>query len=166
MTKINKKTSKKKTLKLNLKLKLAKKIKLEESNHSLKQVFESRYGKQLKVFGRVMLILFLVFAGLVSSVLYFFGQDLPDVSQLKDMDFQETTVIYDRDGNVLYSVFGEENRKYVPLNFMSADAINATLAIEDKNFFSHAGFDLVGIVRAQLNNLKDMKAKRQITAWK
>jgi membrane carboxypeptidase/penicillin-binding protein len=44
------------------------------------------------------------------------GQDLPDVRNLKEKNFAETSTIYDREGNVLYKIYGEENRQYVPLD--------------------------------------------------
>ena len=70
---------------------------------------------------------------------------------------EETTKIYDRDGNLLYSIFDDENRKYVPLSSITDTAKQATIAIEDKNFYKHFGFDIVGMVRAQMKNLKDDK---------
>lgn len=43
---------------------------------------------------------------------------------------------------------------YTGIENMPKDLINAVVAIEDKRFFSHSGFDLVGIGRAFVNNIK------------
>jgi membrane peptidoglycan carboxypeptidase len=91
----------------------------------------------------------------IGTIYAIWGRDLPDVRKLKEADFAETTTIYDRNGNVLYRIYGEENRTYVPLHLINQKVIDATISIEDKNFYSHLGFDPVGIVRAQLNNLNE-----------
>lgn len=100
-------------------------------------------------------IIFVLFAGAVVTVFMVWGRDLPDVRELKQANFAETTTIYDRDGNVLYRIFGEENRTYVALKDINQLVIDATISIEDKNFHHHFGFDPVGIVRAQLNNMNE-----------
>ncbi len=99
--------------------------------------------------------LILLFLTAVLTVYLIWGTDLPDVRQLKAVDFAETTTIYDREGNVLYRIFGEENRTYVPLKDINQKVIDATISIEDKYFYNHWGFDPVGIVRAQINNMND-----------
>lgn len=91
----------------------------------------------------------------VAVVYYQWGRDLPDVRNLKEKNFAETSTIYDREGNVLYKIYGEENRQYVPLDQINQNVIDATIAIEDQNFQSHFGFDPIAILRAQLNNLQE-----------
>lgn len=143
------------------KIEFKEKIILETSDHSYKSYFFRRYGKYvrkvthhgnraLKILGTFFLVIFLS----LLTIFLFFGRDLPDVSKLKDISFAETTTIYDKEGNILYSIYGEENRKYVPLKSISKDAINATIAIEDKSFYHHLGFDVSGIIRAQLKNFE------------
>lgn len=99
-----------------------------------------------------LLLLVLIF---VITVYLIWGQDLPDVRHLKDASFAETTTIYDREGNVLYRIFGDENRTYVSLEDINNNVIDATISIEDKFFYHHWGFDPIGIVRAQINNMQD-----------
>ncbi len=104
----------------------------------------------------IIVLIFIVLIGIgVFTVFHIWGQDLPDVRSLKETNFAETTTIYDRSGNVLYKIFGEENRTYLPLKSINQKVIDATISIEDKKFYSHFGFDPIGIVRAQLNNLKE-----------
>jgi penicillin-binding protein 1A len=143
-------------------VKLNDKIDLEKSEHSYRSFFNRRYGRYINgarkpvgIIFKLAIIFFCLALALVASAFLIFGRDLPDVSQLKSMNFDETTRIYDRDGNLLYSIFDSENRKYVPLNYIAPLAVDATLSIEDKNFYSHWGFDLFGIIRAQIANIKD-----------
>ncbi len=141
---------------------LAEKISLDHSPYSVRQYFTNRYGKHVRKYKKpVFWVLKIagVFLGLgvlgFISIFLVFGRDLPDVTQLKEMNFAETTIIYDREGNVLYSIFSEENRDYVPLSYIAEDVIHATLAIEDKKFYDHFGFDPVAIIRAQIKNLEE-----------
>lgn len=68
--------------------------------------------------------------------------NLEDVNNLDDPG-----VIYDRNGEVLGRIY-DENRSYVSLDKISPAMINALVAQEDKTFWTHNGFDVLGIVRA------------------
>jgi penicillin-binding protein 1A len=143
-------------------IELKEKIELEKSAHSYRSFFYRRYGKYINrakkpvsIFIKAAIYVLVFFFGFVALLFLVFGRDLPDVGKLKGMNFAETTRIYDRNGNLLYSIFDEENRKYVSLNYIAPVAVDATLSIEDKNFYNHWGFDLVGIIRAQMANIKD-----------
>ncbi len=100
----------------------------------------------------VLVLIAVIFGIVIFSI---WGKDLPDVRKLKAASFAETTTIYDRAGNPLYKIYGEENRTYLPLESINRKVIDATISIEDKNFYAHFGFDPIGIVRAQLNNLNE-----------
>jgi len=75
---------------------------------------------------------------------------LPDVSDLEELTGAESTEIFDREDNLLYTVHGEENREYIPIADISTDLINATISIEDDEFFEHGGLDMLAIGRAAL----------------
>lgn len=138
------------------------KIHLEKNSHTYFSALHNRYGKHIKkvegpvkkIF-KVIFVIFLLIVLFVLALYLTFGRDLPDVSKLKDMNFAETTHIYDRNGQELYSIFGKENREYAKLSDISPYVIHATIAIEDKNFYRHFGFDPIGMVRAQLKNFQD-----------
>lgn len=59
-----------------------------------------------------------------------------------------TTRIYDRNGQLIYEVYEDENRVWVSLEEISPHLQNATVAMEDDRFYDHVGFDPVAIVRA------------------
>src|SRR5207245_120244 len=73
---------------------------------------------------------------------------LPSPNQLTPIATPLTTEIYDRNGQLLYQLYEGRNRKLVELKELPPQLVNATVAIEDKHFFHHPGFDLMGILRA------------------
>lgn len=77
--------------------------------------------------------------------------ELPDVSKIQSMVFSQANVITDRNGKVLYRLF-EENRKYVKIDKISNNMINAIVAIEDQRYREHGWLDPIGIIRAWVNN--------------
>ena len=78
--------------------------------------------------------------------------DLPDISDLENINFDQSSVILDRHGQEIYKIYGDQNRKYVSLDNISRNMINATIAIEDKDFYHHSGVDFMGIIRATVAN--------------
>ncbi len=76
---------------------------------------------------------------------------LPDISQINDMIFSESTIIQDRNGKELYKLY-EENREYVPFSGISKNMINALVAMEDQRYWEHSWLDPIGIIRAWINN--------------
>lgn len=62
-----------------------------------------------------------------------------------------STKILDRNGKVLYDIYAEQKRTPVELKDIPKHLANATIAIEDKNFYKHQGFDPTGIMRAVYN---------------
>lgn len=62
-----------------------------------------------------------------------------------------STKIYDRNGSLLYDIFSNQRRSPVKLE-ESPDYLNkATIAVEDKNFYKHQGYDMTGLLRAVWN---------------
>jgi len=91
--------------------------------------------------------------GLVTLLLaivtvWFMTRDLPSPKQLETRQIPQTTKIYDRNGNLLFNFYNDQNRTIVPLSDVPDSLIKATIAIEDKDFYKHKGFDIYGILRA------------------
>ena len=109
-----------------------------------------------------MLVFILVALGLAMAAVgiyeyYSIAAGLPSVSDLQQRASQfETTRIFDRNGDVLYEILDPQagRRTYVPLNEISPTLVAATIATEDKDFYTHGGFDSLAIVRAFWQNLK------------
>lgn len=95
-------------------------------------------------------------AGVVVILFALIGllKDLPSPRNLTQSEnFAVSTQIFDRNGELLYEIFADENRIPIELDSLPPYVYQATIAIEDKNFYSHFGFDLMGILRAAINNL-------------
>jgi penicillin-binding protein 1C len=86
---------------------------------------------------------------------YTIAATLPSVDDLRQRAAQfETTRILDRNGNVLYEILDPTagRRTYVTLDKISPYLIAATIATEDKEFYSHPGFDPMAIARGLIQN--------------
>lgn len=102
---------------------------------------------------------YLFIGALVSFIFIFlplvfviFIQNLPNPGELAHQDVAQTTKIYDRDGGLLYQIYANQNRTVVRLNRIPKNLQNATIAIEDKNFYTTPGFDLLAIIRSAYGN--------------
>ncbi len=91
---------------------------------------------------------------LIIPVLFlWYSRDLPTPGKLVSSKYTDATRIYDKKGVLLYSVFEDENRTYVKLDQIPKDLQNATIAIEDENFYDNNGFSVTGIIRAARDSL-------------
>lgn len=81
---------------------------------------------------------------------FYFGvvRRTPDPSDLKPKGRDQTTVVLDRNGEVLAKLFAEQNRTDVELADLPAALRQAVIATEDKRFYEHRGVDPFGILRA------------------
>jgi len=84
------------------------------------------------------------------AVFAWYARSLPSPGKLSQTTGY-STVFYDRDGKVLYDMYKDKNRVPVDFNEISDNLKKATIAIEDKNFYQHAGFSQTGILRAMFN---------------
>ncbi len=86
----------------------------------------------------------------------YFTHDLPEFNPNTLPQF-ETSRIYDRYGNLLQEIADPKagNRFEVPLNGISPDLINATVAAEDKTFWTNPGIDPQALGRAVRNTFID-----------
>ena len=85
------------------------------------------------------------------------ASDLPDVGELRNNASQfETTRILDRNGQVLYEILDPNagRRNYIPLSQISPNLLAATIATEDKEFYTNPGFDLPAMIRALWENYR------------
>ena len=85
---------------------------------------------------------------------YFILAGLPSPYSLKDYKaIPLSTQINDRNGKLIYEVFKEENRTPIKLNTLPKYVAQATIAIEDKDFYKHGG---VSFISGMLRAVKDM----------
>lgn len=80
--------------------------------------------------------------------------EIPDLSSFSERRVLQSTKIYDRTGEVLlFDVNEDVRRTIVPMEDISYHIKNATVAVEDDNFYNHPGIDVRAIIRAALTNL-------------
>lgn len=111
------------------------------------------------------IIFFLVLSVFASLFLYiFWGLPLP--TQLtSEVHNPVSTQLFDRNGNLIYEIFEEKRRTPVSIKDLPPYIAQATIAIEDKDFYKHHGFSLRGIARAILAIVtkKDLQGGSTIT---
>ncbi len=74
---------------------------------------------------------------------------IPDFKSFTDRRIQSSTKIYDRTGtNLLYDVHKDIKRTVIPFEEMGVNILNATVAIEDSEFYKHKGIRISSIIRA------------------
>ena len=113
--------------------------------------------RKIRVISLVAVLLFLfVFVGATTAfaTLAFFSKDLPSPSQLSERKVPQTTKIYTRGGELLYEIFGDQRRTLVTLEDVPEYFKQATIAVEDSDFYKHSGFDIRGMLRAALVTLR------------
>lgn len=99
--------------------------------------------------GTVFSFLF-IFLPIIAIV---FIKNLPNPAALSHQEIAQTTKIYDRNKVLLYQIYANQNRTNVPLSEIPQNFKNATIAIEDKNFYTTPGFDIIAIIRSAYADL-------------
>ena len=111
--------------------------------------------QKLQLKKRITLItIILILLSLVFYFYYFIIRTLPSPNQLSKREPQVSTKIYDRNGNLLYAIYKDQNRTIVPLTQIPVHVRLATLAAEDAEFYTNPGFSIKGISRALLQDIQ------------
>src|SRR5574340_1011999 len=85
--------------------------------------------------------------------IYGFVKALPNPVNIGKVNFSRSTHIFDRNGKLLYEIYRDQNRTPISLKELPLYVTQATIAIEDKDFYKHNGISITsGIIRA----IKDM----------
>jgi penicillin-binding protein 1A len=112
---------------------------------------------------RPLLILLLVLALLLVGAtvaggggVYAFGSSC-DLASLHEVRIGQNSFVYAADGSLLGAIPAERNRQVVPLAKVSPWMPKATVAIEDRRFYSHGGIDPQGIARAVVADIRARK---------
>tara|TARA_B100000508_G_scaffold78473_1_gene61020 strand:+ start:15456 stop:17720 length:2265 start_codon:yes stop_codon:yes gene_type:complete len=120
----------------------------------IKKWFKKNW-KELIIDG--LIFSFAAFIIIVTGLLVWISTlDIPDLSSFEERRVLQTTKIYDRTGEVvLYDLNQDVKRTIIPFEDMSRHIKNATVAIEDDQFYNHIGIDIRAIIRAALANFSD-----------
>ena len=112
--------------------------------------------------GGIVLLALLIFGGaLVASTLIYSSLSgdieagIAKLDAARDRDSFETTRIFDRNGELLWELFGEGKRTNVSLAQIPPAMIAATIAVEDDTFYENVGADLPSLIAALIANAKN-----------
>jgi len=108
----------------------------------------------------VILILLTLFF-IVFSALWYFSAGLPDYKKLESYEPPVSSRVYASNGTLI-AEYAVEKRLFIPYDAIPKPIINAFLSAEDKNFFKHPGIDPKGIIRAVVNNLRNVANNRRL----
>ena len=114
---------------------------------------KSKYLRLLKNFLLISIGLFLIFTAILA--IYISTITIPDFSNFANRKIDNSTQIYDKTGKILlYDVHNNIKRTQISGDKISPYVKNATIAIEDKYFYSHHGIRPTSILRALIANIK------------
>jgi len=109
------------------------------------------------LFRRILkLLIYAAIVGVVfvAGLFAYFYKDLPSPGNISQRFVVESTKIYDRTGqHILYELHGEEKRTIIPFSEMPDNIKYATIALEDKDFYTHKGVKFISIARAALADI-------------
>lgn len=119
----------------------------QPSNSAPKKSFKKRVFFFVLKSGLALILVALLYISYLS-------RDLPNPNQLINREVAQSTKIYDRSGeHVLYEIHGDQKRTLVALNDIPDQVKQATIAIEDKNFYKHGGVSWWAIARTMVTNI-------------
>ena len=110
-----------------------------------------KFGKFLRILLHVVFWTFTAGIAALAALIFIYGNDLPDYRKLATYAPPVATRLYAADGSLLIE-YAEERRVFIDYDDMPAQLINAFVAAEDQNFWTHPGIDVQGIIRATVNN--------------
>jgi membrane peptidoglycan carboxypeptidase len=106
----------------------------------------------------ILAVFFLLFAGTIVEAYAYYQHQLPLINGIAQHSLFQTTRIYDRNGKLLYELYGHDldrgRRTYVDYKDISPFLIKATVAAEDHSFWTNNGVDYLSIARAAISNIK------------
>lgn len=117
---------------------------------NIKRKFPKKFLKKLLTTKKLLALYIILAIPVLMLVLalLFVIKDIPRATVIGINNFPQSSKIYDRNRNLLYTIYATKNQSFVPLHRMPLHLQQATVAIEDKNFYEHGAIDLKGIVRA------------------
>ncbi|HZZ98331.1 MAG TPA: transglycosylase domain-containing protein [Candidatus Saccharimonadia bacterium] len=81
-------------------------------------------------------------------------RDVPSPTKMRDsLNYAISSKIFDRNGNLLYEIYADKNRTPIAIKDLPPYVYQASVSIEDQNFYKHNGFDFTGMARAVINTV-------------
>jgi penicillin-binding protein 1A len=102
----------------------------------------------------ILVALVLIAGGIAAAWALNIYNSAPPLSSLKPVQKGRSSAIYAADGSLIGFIRSENVRQPLPAKAIPQVLRNATIAIEDKNFFHHGALDYEGIARAALKDIQ------------
>lgn len=115
--------------------------------------------KSLKIFAVFFLLVSIAVAIFAYITYTKLSSELPDISVLRNVQYQIPLNIYSRDAQLI-AQYGDKKRTPIEISEVPDQLIKAFLAAEDSRFFEHNGVDYRGIIRASIQLLLTGKKKQ------
>ena len=84
----------------------------------------------------------------------YYSEDVARSIDLNDIEVDQTTRLYDANGVLLDEIHGEEHRRYLTLDQIPQNFLNAVIAVEDSEFYNHNGVNFRSVGRAAWRNVR------------
>ena len=98
----------------------------------------------------IILLFFTLIISIIGLYVYAFITPKFNINTIDTISF------YDKNNNSMFNIKEED---YVELKDISSNVKDAIISIEDKNFYSHNGFDILRIIKALIVNITSGKIK-------
>ncbi|MFQ6703205.1 MAG: penicillin-binding protein 1A [Alphaproteobacteria bacterium] len=110
-----------------------------------------KFKKFLRILLNIFFWMFVAGIASLAALILIYGNDLPDYKKLATYAPPVATRLYASDGSLLQE-YAEERRVFIDYADLPPMLVNAFIAAEDQNFWTHPGIDVQGITRALANN--------------
>ncbi len=125
---------------------------MSSSKHKrqLKKIYQqfkkstSSFIRKPEIVKPTIIIVVFLFIGLIFSLF----KDIPSPQKLTKSPAPISTQILDRNGKILYEIYTDQKRTPIDIEILPEYVKQATISIEDQNFYQHHGLDIKGILRA------------------
>jgi len=117
--------------------------------------------ERLNIVIKLVLSLTILAFFLAFSTLWYFSSGLPDYKKLENYEPPISSRVYANDGTLI-AEYALEKRLFIPYESIPKTIINSFLSAEDQNFFSHPGIDPKGVIRAVVNNIKNIVTNKRL----
>lgn len=114
-----------------------------------KKLIKSPKRKKTYILIAVITLILLI----ISTIYFSFIKDLPSPTKLSSTTGSTSTQIYDRNNQLLYTIYSNRNQTFTPIEKIPKTLQQATIAVEDKDFYKHGAFDIRGLTRAAYSTI-------------
>ncbi len=115
------------------------------------KIISMKFKKIFRIFLHIIFWCVVAVVAATATLFLIYGGNLPDYRKLATYAPPVATRLYAADGSLLIE-YAEERRVFIDFEDMPPQLINAFVAAEDQNFWTHPGIDVQGILRASINN--------------